>query len=355
MTEYRRYQGRSYLVWSGNASVGGYEYPMLTQNKIPGLLQFRIANADEQEQFWYDISGMQTLKDWMTVKKAGSGLLKKVMTALAQALQQTGEYLLNEDGISLDPERIFISPGETDIAFCYMPFEKACFLESLRGFMEFYISHMEHADRADAGVCYEVYEKCQQGTAPFEEILELLYAKKEGQKESFEQEQEPVRQYVKAEPEQAKPKDFWHGLLQRAKHRLGMGGKKKKYDAEAYAYEPKDDTAQEDNPTVFLGSETDRVFGELKYEGDGNAGNLSVTGNVYLIGSRKEDVDGLISHETVSRIHARITKEEETFYLEDLNSTNGTYQNGRLLHYKERAPLKKNDKVSFAKETYRFV
>ena len=45
----------------------------------------------------------------------------------------------------------------------------------------------------------------------------------------------------------------------------------------------------------------------------------------------------------------------DCFYLEDMNSTNGTYRNGELLNYRERVQLEKNDRVIFAKEKYRFV
>lgn len=60
-------------------------------------------------------------------------------------------------------------------------------------------------------------------------------------------------------------------------------------------------------------------------------------------------------NDTVSRIHAKITKEEDSYYIEDMNSTNGTYCNGELLNYKEKTLLQKNDRIAFAKELYRFV
>lgn len=66
-------------------------------------------------------------------------------------------------------------------------------------------------------------------------------------------------------------------------------------------------------------------------------------------------MDGVIPEETISRIHARITKEGDSFYLEDMNSTNGTYRNGKALNYRQKVALEKNDRVVFAKEKYRFV
>lgn len=360
MTEYRRYQGRSYFVWSGEVKAEGYEYPMLFENRISGLLSLRAVNADEQMQFWYDISSMQSVEEWIGLKKTGSAFLKKVLTALAETIEQAGEFLLGEDGICLLPERIFVDAEEREISFCYVPFEKKHFPDALCGFMEYYLSHMEHEDRKDAQKCYDVYEKCRQKAVSMEEVLEILYEDTNGRYVCPDAISEDT-----AKPKEEK-KQRADGVKNPAKGLLGffeekripafsIGRKRKKYDREAYAYVPKEYQEEMKSPTVFLGSETKQVIGELKYEGEGSGTNLSLTDSVFLIGSRKGEVDGVICDETVSRIHARITKEEDGFYLEDMNSTNGTYRNGELLNYKEKVMLEKNDRVTFAKVVYRFV
>ncbi len=80
-----------------------------------------------------------------------------------------------------------------------------------------------------------------------------------------------------------------------------------------------------------------------------------MTSAMFLIGSQRDEADGIILDDTVSRIHARITREGDGYYLEDMNSTNGTYRNGEALNYKEKVKLEKNDRISFAKQQYRFV
>ena len=76
---------------------------------------------------------------------------------------------------------------------------------------------------------------------------------------------------------------------------------------------------------------------------------------IFILASITDWVDGYIASKSVSRIHARIEKEEESYYIEDLNSTNGTRVNGGLLSYKTRVSLKKNESVYFANEPYRFL
>lgn len=364
MTEYRRYQGRSYMVINSDADGKGYEYPMITENRIAGLLPCRIMNENEKLQFWYEISGMQTLKDWMEIKKPGSGLLKKLIMALADAIERSGEYLLCENGISLDPDRIFIDAKAEEISFCYMPFQKTELEEAMQSFTEYYISHMGHGDRENAKICYDIYEKCQQGyTAPKELLQELFHENDVQEFPALEETKESLsenlkqKSYEKKEISEILPvqKLQMHLWKEKIRNRKILPFPKKKVSQEAFAFEPEEYPEEDANITVFLGSEKAEISGELKYEGDGNRANIKITEPVFVIGSQREGIGGVISSDTVSRIHARITKEGEDYYLEDMNSTNGTYCNGTQLNYKEKRKLEKNDRIVFAKERYRFV
>ena len=48
----------------------------------------------------------------------------------------------------------------------------------------------------------------------------------------------------------------------------------------------------------------------------------------FVVGSHAPLVDDIVTHPTVSRRHARVTREGRRFYIEDLNSSNGTRVNG---------------------------
>lgn len=63
----------------------------------------------------------------------------------------------------------------------------------------------------------------------------------------------------------------------------------------------------------------------------------------------------MISLPTVSRIHAKIRKVDEEYYLSDLNSRNGTSVNGRLLKTGEEYKLQDEDQVEFAQARYIFL
>ena len=69
---------------------------------------------------------------------------------------------------------------------------------------------------------------------------------------------------------------------------------------------------------------------------------------------RSKKCDIYINNPYLSKEHARITFEEDKFYIEDLGSTNGTYLNGKELGSRP-VRLKDNDKITFGDISFLFV
>ena len=72
----------------------------------------------------------------------------------------------------------------------------------------------------------------------------------------------------------------------------------------------------------------------------------------FVIGKKKENVDLVINDYSASRVHARITHEEGGYFIEDLNSTNGTFKNGLRLQPYEKRKLESGDELRFGKTEY---
>ena len=64
-----------------------------------------------------------------------------------------------------------------------------------------------------------------------------------------------------------------------------------------------------------------------------------------MIGSAADKVDCVISERGVSRIHARISCEGKSFYIKDMNSTNGTKIDGRELVCYELCELHSGNRI----------
>lgn len=74
----------------------------------------------------------------------------------------------------------------------------------------------------------------------------------------------------------------------------------------------------------------------------------------FIIGKQKHLVDYFLDHETVSRLHARIDRTEDSWLIQDLNSSNGTMVGGKLLENNEFSELRPGDEVRIAGLRYQF-
>ena len=108
------------------------------------------------------------------------------------------------------------------------------------------------------------------------------------------------------------------------------------------------------HPTVCIGQGNLREEGLLLYEGRDTYPDYHIQKEVCTVG-KDQASDLLLQKETVSRHHAKIRKMEDGYYIEDLNSTNGTYLNDELLSYKEPRLLHSSDLICFADVKYRFI
>lgn len=108
-----------------------------------------------------------------------------------------------------------------------------------------------------------------------------------------------------------------------------------------------------ETPTVYLGEE-ECLEGVLQYRGTGDVEDICLNHFPFIVGS-SDKADGMIARQGVSRMHARITREQEKYYIEDLNSMNGTWLNEELLEYRQKEQLNLHDTVRLGREEFTFV
>ena len=67
------------------------------------------------------------------------------------------------------------------------------------------------------------------------------------------------------------------------------------------------------------------------------------------VGKMQSSVQMVIEDVSVSRLHARFRKHGNAVYLQDLDSTNGTFVNKRQLKPSEESIIKRGDEIQFGK------
>ncbi len=71
------------------------------------------------------------------------------------------------------------------------------------------------------------------------------------------------------------------------------------------------------------------------------------------IGKSEQEADIILPAATVSRMHARIQMRGTACYVQDMNSKNGTFVNGKRLSGQEECEIHREDEVAFAEVRYR--
>ncbi len=119
-----------------------------------------------------------------------------------------------------------------------------------------------------------------------------------------------------------------------------------------------------DNPTCLLNAPSQQNYSNstvdhqysciLKALDEVNYQPIQIKDFPFFIGKLKKNVDYCLEKAVVSRYHAKITKEEDDYFITDLNSTNGTFVNGIALQTYEKKKVESGDEIAFANINYRF-
>lgn len=151
---------------------------------------------------------------------------------------------------------------------------------------------------------------------------------------------------------------FWDGRRKRNKEdredylesmREAMGG----YEGFAVAEETKyeeDKEEEEFGQTIFMEEkpEQEKHIRRL-YTSEGKVLTI-IDRALVTIGKKNGEVDVVLDDSSVSRLHARIIRENGHYYVEDLNATNGTFKNGLRLQPYEKRELEEGDEIKFGRK-----
>lgn len=172
-------------------------------------------------------------------------------------------------------------------------------------------------------------------------LVYFMQARSEKKKDKMRLEEKKKRRIYKKEPKVKKEK----------KKEMD----KKETDNEELFREYQEREAEEDygETTVLFGRETDG-FAALISENPKEREHIVLRREISAIGKLKGKSDIVIPLPDVSRMHARIERREDGYYLTDLNSRNGTYVNEERLEANGTVKLKNGDVVGFASVRFFF-
>lgn len=381
---YRREPNASRMIVSGIKEGVFHEEKMIEENDIPSLLAFSKSNSDSGKELWFDISGRKSLKNYFAQEGINPNSIYEGIKAIQEGLEETEKYLISAESLIFTPETIFFKWENLrwKAAFAYAPGSNEEFSAGLLSIFEYLIRNVDHNSGDSVSVCYTLFEKVSKKDVTLSDIIadiEPLLMKSEENKDFVQTaikdtfSQPEIEDSLERPPWFDDEEDIFETPLQR-KGLFGFvfrGDKKPKEKSSKKKKEKEKGFWDEGEPEYFLeeisenGSvpfagttllDSEAIYGRrLVYEGRGKHPDMQIEKTPFLIGSNKEGCDGVICESIISRAHAKIVKKDEDYYIEDLESKNGTFLNGQILDFNKQAKLSLGDAISFANIGYRFM
>lgn len=332
-----------------------------------GILPMEKCFVNGIGQYWYNISGHQALDAYCKMNGITQEFFEMLILCICRQLEILEWNLVDTRCLVVDPEYIFVNTSGEDISFILYPDTKGDFWNELRQLMEYLLTKLNHSDKQGVHQAYQIYHKTlTEGYSitdlkqailesrvrkePIEEtpVFELT-AYEEGV-ECKEEEADNSRQEATKQSLEKKLRN----LLSHVKKLLSYKkGGKEEIPIIVYPEEKKEEEVSI-HPTVCLASVLEEPQGKLIYEGRLDCPDFELAKGSCILGKNPR-VKLYLPRETISQFHAKFEYYDKKYYVEDMNSTNGTFINEEMLPYKEVRELVPGDVLCFADVKYRFL
>lgn len=344
-----------------------YQYCILNRGGIRYLLPCSLRYINGKAFLYYDISSTQSMSQLFETHTIKRDWMEDFLWGMERMQQELGRYLLEEHNVIWNPEHIYQDLEKNDFCFLYVPYYQG--ETGLKQLLDFWVEHIDYEDEALVEFVYSLHEQYDTaGDACLEgRILEKFREVEEKYQQASAAEHAPepeipICQETAAMPE-PEPAARRKGILSFLEGRL------KKQEIPSYqeilqrqvsmqtlgavCEEIAYDAGQEEEygKTVYMEEQREQPRGLYRENGELA---VRIEKLPFVIGKKKEEADYVLEDRSVSRIHARILEENGSIYLEDLNSTNGTFKNGLRMQPYEKRRLEKDDELRFGKAEFVF-
>lgn len=368
-TEYIRSLNANYerLLLEKKPEEKKYQYCMISRGGIKGLLPCSLRYINGEAYLYYDITSRQNIAQLFEKKPMTRQWFMDFLWSMRRVRQEMSRFLLEESNLIWFPQHIYQDLEKKDFFFIYVPYytEHTGFDE----LMEYLVEHVDYQDEGLVEYVYKAYEQYESAGETYlqAKIFEDAECLRIIEKANVEEEESPVVEEMVPEKEEEKEKPMEE--IPVAKEKKGLFNlwenrkKKEKQEREDYTrslqltmsgYAVAEETAYEEEDmgrTVYM--EEKPVSREMTHRLLSEEGKLlaMLEQPVYTIGKKRGEADLVLNDLSISRLHARIVKETDGYYLEDMNSTNGTFKNGLQLQPYEKRKLEEGDEITLGKMT----
>ena len=410
--EFVRGNQRSYIRIACSEEVfESYEYQMCNYNTLKSVLDFQHRSQNGENYLYYEVSGMQSLDVFLETQKLKRNFAEILLKAIVKLCKELSEFALDISSVVFFPKFVMVDSDGEEVKFIYSFRENKSENEEIEKLLECCIEYLDYKDEELMRQFYKIYENLLDKNEQFglckemEQILSLL---SEEQKENSTENIGVVHEVVPFEesvnevsvkiPIKSKTAEnefkglkrgtivlflaniavlfFWKPLtLLKIFFCVALGGVLFVLNILIYKKEKKYKEVEEEKRELEVSKEAYDAFYK-NFGIDNNDGTQIITIRdterflysvqniepqyIYfsdtkkIVGKDVKRAQVCIPQGGVSRVHALLLREDSEYMVEDLNSTNGTWVNGKALIPREPYSLKEGDRGRFAEMEYIF-
>lgn len=343
---------------------------LMFRRSYQGILPMEKCYVNGRGQYWYNISGKQALDAYCRINAISQRFFETLILRICSQLEVLEWNLIDTGCLVVDPELIFVNHNGEDVSFVLYPNTKGNFLDELQQLMEYLLTKLNHGDKEGVHQAYRIYDMTLTEGYSIADLKQMILSAREKKTEIPERKTSPV--YEEKWEYEEKPATGEEkigreavfeeieqkilGLIERVKEILWVK-KENKEEIPMVVYPEErieDESERIIHPTICLTATLGEPQGLLLYEGKGDYPDFELGEESCIVGKNAK-VKLYINRDTISQFHAKFDYFNKTYYLEDMNSTNGTFVNDELLNYKEKRVLSPGDVLRFADVKYRFL
>lgn len=368
-TEYIRSLNANYerLLLEQKPEEKKYQYCMISRGGIKGLLPCSLRYIDGEAYLYYDITSRQNIAQLFEKKPMTRQWVMDLLWNMRRVRQEMSRFLLEESNLIWFPKHIYQDLEKKEFYFLYVPYctQNTGFDE----LMEYLVEHVDYQDEGLVEYIYKAYEQYESAGEAYlqAKIFEDAECLRIPEKTNAEEEEKTVvevtpgkeetkekmeEEEVPATKEKKGLFNLWENRKKKEKQERDNYNRSLQLTMSGYAVAEEAVYEEEDmGRTVYM--EEKPVPRETVHRLLSEEGKLLVTleNPAYTIGKKRGEADLVLNDLSISRLHARIVKETDGYYLEDMNSTNGTFKNGLQLQPYEKRKLEEGDEITLGKMT----
>ena len=272
------------------ASAARYKSRMIEENNIPYMLRPASYELDGEMWLRYKTSGNYILERVLLKLRLDGMLLKLIMAQLLECVFSLEKYLLSANDLVIDIRYMTYNPDTKNIGIIYVPEYNSDIRQQIRVMLEILMKGFDHRDSEGLVYMYGIYDMItDQGVSMVK-----------------------LREAVLCETEIENNMD------------------------DSYVELP-------NNKISCLIPLTNGLLEPIRF---------SDYNEKIVIGRGKKQTDYRLATNQISRVHACIYIDENGIWVQDENSTNGTFVNSVRLTALENRQLRQGDIIAFANEEF---